>query len=283
MTVYALTTPLDLRLTRKTSRFGPPKWDHHHWIRRGRALALQNATSALTSRQPSMSWLDSPKPGGSRLTPRNQRPSLLYIEKIGALWWSPERTPLWNPPQGKSRTVNRQPSRAVCFPAASGEAKQKPSLFAGGDTAMLLHHRSGNVIFRGDFFSGFQPHTTHAHGREGLRLSVCPVIYWTDISMPLVAAGIMWLYDPKIRAEFLRGVPVGCTVIVLEKRESMSECDIDSERGEKTKEFEYFGGLFTNYGKHDIDIVVGVGDIACIRPLCSHMRVRGFAFSLKLE
>ncbi|GBP23513.1 Sortilin-related receptor [Eumeta japonica] len=31
------------------------------------------------------------------------------------------------------------------------------------------------------------------------RLSVCPVAYWTDISIPLVAAGIVWLYDPKIR------------------------------------------------------------------------------------
>ncbi|GBP47742.1 hypothetical protein EVAR_14274_1 [Eumeta japonica] len=36
MMVYPLTPPLDLRLTGKTSRFGPPKWGHHHWIRRGR-------------------------------------------------------------------------------------------------------------------------------------------------------------------------------------------------------------------------------------------------------
>ncbi|GBP75733.1 hypothetical protein EVAR_58826_1 [Eumeta japonica] len=31
-----------------------------------------------------------------------------------------------------------------------------------------------------------------------LLLSVYPVTYWTDISMPLVAAGIVWLYDSKI-------------------------------------------------------------------------------------
>ncbi|GBP49352.1 hypothetical protein EVAR_27054_1 [Eumeta japonica] len=52
--------------------------------------ALTSATFALTSRGPSMSWVDSSKPGGLRLIPKNRRPSLSYTEKVGALWWSPE-------------------------------------------------------------------------------------------------------------------------------------------------------------------------------------------------
>ncbi|GBP16706.1 hypothetical protein EVAR_13329_1 [Eumeta japonica] len=105
-------------------------------------VTLQSATSALTSRVPSMSWVDGSKLGGSRLTPRNGRPSLLCIEKVGALWWSPEtapasryrmiptrigvpvtscaeRIPLRDPPQGKSRAVNT----LACCPTASGEAE----------------------------------------------------------------------------------------------------------------------------------------------------------------
>ncbi|GBP66119.1 hypothetical protein EVAR_51288_1 [Eumeta japonica] len=31
MSVYPLTTPLDLRLAREYFKFGPPKWGHHHW------------------------------------------------------------------------------------------------------------------------------------------------------------------------------------------------------------------------------------------------------------
>ncbi|GBP53249.1 hypothetical protein EVAR_88133_1 [Eumeta japonica] len=31
MSVYPLTTPLDLRLAQEFSKFGPPKWGHHHW------------------------------------------------------------------------------------------------------------------------------------------------------------------------------------------------------------------------------------------------------------
>ncbi|GBP62426.1 hypothetical protein EVAR_3128_1 [Eumeta japonica] len=44
------------------------------------------------------------------------------------------------------------------------------------------------------------------------RPSVCPVTYWTDISMMLVAAGIVRLYDLKIRVDLLRMAPVGRTV-----------------------------------------------------------------------
>ncbi|GBP54755.1 hypothetical protein EVAR_90039_1 [Eumeta japonica] len=32
------------------------------------------------------------------------------------------------------------------------------------------------------------------------RLPVCLMRYWPDISMPLVAAGIIWLYDPIFRS-----------------------------------------------------------------------------------
>ncbi|GBP82339.1 hypothetical protein EVAR_90974_1 [Eumeta japonica] len=31
MSVYPLTTPLDLRLSREIFKYGPLKWDHHHW------------------------------------------------------------------------------------------------------------------------------------------------------------------------------------------------------------------------------------------------------------
>ncbi|GBP12119.1 hypothetical protein EVAR_5940_1 [Eumeta japonica] len=31
MSVYPLTTPLDLRLSREILKFGPLKWGHHHW------------------------------------------------------------------------------------------------------------------------------------------------------------------------------------------------------------------------------------------------------------
>ncbi|GBP14469.1 hypothetical protein EVAR_7751_1 [Eumeta japonica] len=35
---------------------------------------------------------------------------------------------------------------------------------------------------------------------SGPRLSVCPTTYLTDTFMPLIAAEIVWLYDPKIRS-----------------------------------------------------------------------------------
>ncbi|GBP24447.1 hypothetical protein EVAR_20771_1 [Eumeta japonica] len=31
MSVYSLTTPLDLRLARELFKFGSLKWGHHHW------------------------------------------------------------------------------------------------------------------------------------------------------------------------------------------------------------------------------------------------------------
>ncbi|GBP81703.1 hypothetical protein EVAR_59832_1 [Eumeta japonica] len=31
MSVYPLTTPLDLWLAREFFKFGPPKWGHYHW------------------------------------------------------------------------------------------------------------------------------------------------------------------------------------------------------------------------------------------------------------
>ncbi|GBP80960.1 hypothetical protein EVAR_56598_1 [Eumeta japonica] len=45
------------------------------------------------------------------------------------------------------------------------------------------------------------PRVSEIENDRSCRLSVCPVTYWTDISMPVVAAGIIWLWDPKIRGD----------------------------------------------------------------------------------
>ncbi|GBP57097.1 hypothetical protein EVAR_36765_1 [Eumeta japonica] len=56
-------------------------------------------------------------------------------------------------------------------------------------------------------------------------------------------------------------VIVGRTkVIVFERRESTTECDIliESAKVEQVKEFVYLDSVFTNDGKHDKDIEKGV-------------------------
>ncbi|GBP45195.1 Probable RNA-directed DNA polymerase from transposon BS [Eumeta japonica] len=45
------------------------------------------------------------------------------------------------------------------------------------------------------------PRVNEKENDRSYKLSVCPVTYWTDMSMPVVAAGIVWRCDPKIRGE----------------------------------------------------------------------------------
>ncbi|GBP74949.1 hypothetical protein EVAR_60876_1 [Eumeta japonica] len=45
-----------------------------------------------------------------------------------------------------------------------------------------------------------RPRASEIENDRSYRLSVCPVTDWADMSMPVVAAGIVWLCDPKIRS-----------------------------------------------------------------------------------
>ncbi|GBP80566.1 hypothetical protein EVAR_37670_1 [Eumeta japonica] len=69
MTVFPLTPPLDLRLTRETSRFGPPKWGHHNWT---------VEIVSPTRRRPGM---------------RHHRSSVPHLRPKGRSWTTHERCP----------------------------------------------------------------------------------------------------------------------------------------------------------------------------------------------
>ncbi|GBP05751.1 hypothetical protein EVAR_5078_1 [Eumeta japonica] len=64
MSVYTLTTPLNFRLAREFSKFGPPKWGHHHWTVGD--VSLTRRRPGITQHKPSIPHLHPQKKGCGR-------------------------------------------------------------------------------------------------------------------------------------------------------------------------------------------------------------------------